>query len=445
MGCGMLVFRPLVARVQSAFLLALIVCSGIVARHVQVSAGPPAGITAPAKKPAADRTAARTRPFDAEKLTRAFRGKREDVRLKLLEEIERVHLSDAVLPDALWRVIEPVAKLQNVSDSLLYALRLYGRVDDPNSGPRLISLLAASDLRVVLAASDLLAERRPAETLARLVEVQQRPEYAKTYALRHAVVSAVARFNEPASVDFLVSTISSADGQLKYVAAAQLVRLTGQNFGGKSSEWQKWWQANREGFDIPDQTTAKSPAGPLDWDYPVPQFYGTQVYAKRVVFVIDRSKSMLSSLAGVTRLDDAAKQLEAAVRGLPDDAWFEIIAYNDTNLPFAGQLVQATPQAKSDAVRFTYAQTADGKTDTFDALADALRVDQNIEAILFLSDGDPNVGTIVDRQAIVTTITQQNKSLRAAINTIGIDARGISEDFLKQLAADNFGTYRSIR
>jgi hypothetical protein len=441
----MLVFRPLVARVQIVFLFSLIVCAGIVARHVQVSAAPPARIAAPAKKPAAEPIAARSKPFDAEKLTRAFRGKREDARLKLLDEIERFHMSDAALPDALWRVIEPASKLPNASDSLLYALRLYSRVDDPNSGSRLISLLAAADLRVVLAAIDLLAEHRPAESLAPLAELQQHPAYDKSYALRHAVVSAVARFNEPASVDFLVSTVAASDGQLKYVAAVELARLTGQNFGGKSGEWRKWWQAQRDGFRVVADSSAKTPAGLLAWDYAVPQFYGTPVYAKRVVFVIDRSKSMFSSVEGVTRLDDAAKQLEAAVRGLPDDAWFEIIAYNDTNLPFAGRLTQATPQAKSAAVRFTYAQTADGKTDTFDALADALRVDQNVEAILFLSDGDPNVGTIVDRPAIVAMITGQNKSLRAAINTIGIDARGISEEFLKQLAADNFGTYRSIR
>jgi hypothetical protein len=440
----MVVFRPLVAHFQIVFLFVMIVCAGSVARPAHVSAAPPTGTKAP-KKTAADRTAARAKPFDAEKLVRAFRGKHEDVRLKLLDEIEQSYLSDAALPDALWRVIEPAAKLQNVSDSLLYALRLYGRVDDANSGSRLISLLEAADLRVVLAAIDLLAERRPAEALTPLVEVQQRPEYEKTYALRHAVVSAVARFNEPSSVDFLVSTVGSADGQLKYVAAIQLARLTKQNFGGRSGEWQRWWQTNRDGFRVADNAAARPPAGPLDWDYQVPQFYGTQIYAKRLVFVFDRSKSMLSSLAGVTRLDDAAKQLEGAVRGLPDDAWFEIIAYNDINLPFAGQLVQATPQAKSDAVRFTYAQPGDGKTDSFDALADALRVDSNVEAILFLSDGDPNAGTIVDRPTIVAMITGQNQSLRAAINTIGVDARGMAEEFLKQLAADNFGTYRSIR
>ncbi len=439
-----MVFRSLVALVQTMFFVAVF-CAGLAAQYVSVSAAPPAGSATPAKKVAADRAAARAKPFDPEKLLRAFRGKREDVRLKALDEIERSHLADAALPDTLWKVIEPAVKLQRVPDSILYVLRLYSRVDDAQSSKRLISLLAAADVRVVLSAIDLLAERRPAEALAPLAALQERPAYAESYALRHAVVSSVARFNEPASIDFLVSTLGSADGQLKYVAAVELTRLTGEKFGGKSGEWQKWWKARRAGYRVVTNAVAKPPAAPLAWDSVVPQFYGVPVYAKRVVFVIDRSKSMLSSVDGVTRLDDAAKQLEGAVRGLPDDAYFEIIAYNDSELPFAGKLVQATPQAKSDAARFMYSLSADGKTDSFDALADALHVDQNIEAILFLSDGDPNVGTLVDRTAIVTTITQQNKSLRAAINTIGIDARGLSEDFLKQLAGDNFGEYCSIR
>lgn len=440
----MVLLRRSLALFSIVSLCAAILCAAV--DFPQPACGaPPAGSAAQSKKSVNERAAARVRPFEAEKLIRAFRGKREDVRLKMLDEIERQHLADAAVPDALWQVIEPALKTRPVPDSLLHAVRLYGRVDDPNGDKRLVTLLGAADLRVVLRAVDLLAERRPPESLAKVAALKEHPAYPESYALRHAVVSSVARYNESASVDFLVSAIGAADGQLKYVAAWQLARLTGENFGGKANDWQKWWQSKREGFQVAAGPAAKPPAGPMPWDYTVPQFYGAQVYAKRVVFVIDCSKSMLSSVGGVTRQDDACKQLEGAVRGLPEDAWFEIIAYNDTNLPFAGKLVQATPQAKSEAVRFMYAQLADRKTDSYDALADALRVDPNIEAVLFLSDGDPNIGTIVDRPTIVSTITQQNKSLRAAIDTIGIDARGVSEEFLKQLSEENFGTYRSIR
>ena len=177
----------------------------------------------------------------------------------------------------------------------------------------------------------------------------------------------------------------------------------------------------------------------------LPQFFGTLIYAKRIVFVIDKSKSMLSTVDGVTRLDNAEKELEAAIRKLPDDAWFDIIAYNDFEQPYAGKLVPATPAQKSAAVQFIYSLVAERQTDIYDTLSDALIVDSNIEAILFLSDGEPNVGRIVDCPTILQKITQQNAQQRTSINTIGIDAQGIGGDFLKKLAADNFGEYRSIR
>jgi hypothetical protein len=312
-----------------------------------------------------------------------------------------------------------------------------------------VSLLSAADRRIVLAAIDILAERRPPEALRPLIKLREHPGYTTHYGLRHAVVSAVAKFDDPASVDFLVSGIARLDGQVKYVAARQLARLTGQNFGSQSDKWRQWWEVNRKDFRVATAASAKlaapMPAVAIPWDYPVPQFFGTPIYAKRVVFVIDKSKSMQSSVDGVTRLDDAQKQLEAAIRGLPDDAWFEIVAYNDSEQAYSGKLTPATPGEKSGAAQFLYSLNADGKTDIYDTLVDALAVDPNLEAILLLSDGDPNVGSIVDRATIVQRITQQNAARRISINTIGIDAQGVSEEFLKRLAADNFGEFRASR
>jgi hypothetical protein len=258
-------------------------------------------------------------------------------------------------------------------------------------------------------------------------------------------MSAVARFNQPASVGFLVAAAGSSDGQLKYEVVKHLVRLTGENFGGKSEEWSRWWESRRDGFQVAAPSAGAKIAAPLAWDYDLPQFFGTIIYAKRIVFVIDKSKSMLSSVDGVTRLDDAEKELEAAIRKLPDDAWFEIIAYNEFEQPYAGKLVPATPAQKSGAVQFIYSLVAERKTDIYDTLSDALQVDTNVEAILFLSDGEPNVGRIIDCPTILQRITQQNAWQRTSINAIGIDARGAPEEFLKKLAADNFGEYRSIR
>src|SRR4029453_4230499 len=103
----------------------------------------------------------------------------------------------------------------------------------------------------------------------------------------------------------------------------------------------------------------------------------------------------------------------------PHDPCFEIIAYNDFEQPYAGELVPATPAQKSGAVQFIFSLVAERKTDIYDTLSDALQVDANVEAILFLSDGEPNVGRIIDCPTILQRITQQNAQQRTSINTIG--------------------------
>jgi hypothetical protein len=427
--------------------LAIPLFLGIGALREFAAGAPPASSGDTVKRASTDRAGAKVKPFAPEKLLRAFKGNREDLRHKALDDAERHYLAEPQLAPALWQAIEPALKAAQAPESLLRAVRLYGRLEDPDATTRLVALLSAADPRVVQTAVDILAARRPASALERLVGLKDHPAYRTSYGFRHAVVSAVAGFNEPASVGFLVAAVGTFDGQLKYEAVRQLVRLTGENFGGRGEEWRKWWDAHRDGFQVvaARAATGPKPAGPLAWDYDVPQFFGTSIYAKRVVFVIDKSKSMVSSVDGVTRIEDAEKELEAAIRKLPDDAWFEIIAYNDFEQPYAGKLVQATPAQKSGAVQFIYALVAERKTDIYDTLADALQVDANVEAILFLSDGEPTTGTIIDCPTILQKITQQNAAQRTSINAIGIDARGAAEDFLKKLAADNFGEYRSIR
>src|SRR5204863_2420957 len=117
---------------------------------------------------------------------------------------------------AIWRAIEPTLGVNQAPESLLRAIRIYGLLDDDESTGRLGSLLSSNDPRLVLLAIDILAAQRRPESLERLTRLRGHPSYETHYALRHAVISAVARFDEPASVDFLIGAVTSLDGQLKY-------------------------------------------------------------------------------------------------------------------------------------------------------------------------------------------------------------------------------------
>jgi hypothetical protein len=394
---------------------------------------------------------AAAKPFAADRFVQAFRSHRELLKQNLLHEVERLHLHNPALPEALWEAIRNDVEARRFNENLFRAIRIHGHLSDPRVVEQQISLLAARDSRVVLTAVGTLAERCPPEALTPILQLSTRAEYRTSYGFRNCLVSAAGEFRAPASVDFLIETVSQFDGQLRYEAARRLEHLTARNFGGRGDEWKRWRKEQPDPLRLADAaartpTAAEStPLAPLPWDQKLPNFYGVPIYAKRIVFVIDRSRSMLSSVDGVTRLRDAQSQLEEVLSQMPEETWFDILAYDSTVLPWQGRLVQASAQAKSDALRFVERLEAVNKTACYDALRAGLALDSNLEALLFLSDGEPTAGEIVDPAQILQEITQRNIFQRTSISTIGIDATGISEQFLKHLAASNHGTYHSIR
>lgn len=391
----------------------------------------------------------RDKPVSAERLVRLFRTNREEAKFKALDEAQASVRDSAGAADALWQAIEAARQAKRFGPALLAAVRLYADAPDPSRIDRLSSLLEASDPQLTLEAADALARLHAAEALPAIMRLDKRVEFREQYGYRHAVLSAVAKFPEPAAVDWLLDTLERFDGQLRYEAARGLAVLTGENLGGNASEWRAWWSARRGASDVlrAASVVGAANAGPVDvpWNRPVPQFFGTPIYALRVVFVIDRSRSMLSSVDDVTRLDEAQHELEQAIRELPPHAEFDVVAYDSNVRLWRDFLVPATSQNKSDAVRFTYSLFPDNKTACYDALSTALSLDPNLETVVFLTDGEPTAGRIVDPAQIVQTITARNARQRTAINVLSIDALGPAEGFLKALAGQNFGQYHAVR
>ena len=420
---------------------------------------------------AADRHA---KKFQADRFRRVFHSNREDARFKLLGEIPQFYADDPAVPDALWQAIQHDLDVHRSSPSLLQAVQMHGSYGDESAIAQQETLLSVRNRDVAMIAALGLADRQTISALPKLIKLADSPEYRASYPFRHVVVSSVGSFPDPTSVDFLVSAVEKNPGQLRYVAARQLSQLTGQNHGGVAEDWKQWWGENREGFQfarvsresefssvaLPDVArkngpeVAKRPGNPvpeiakkneMPWPEEVPRFFGDPLYARRFVFVIDRSRSMESSVDGVTRLEECQKELESAIKKLPSDAWFSVIAYESNILLWQPRLVPATPENKIDAIRFSRRLFPINKTACYDALVQALGIDPDLEMIVFLSDGEPTAGKIVDPPAILADIVQCNRLRRVAIDVIGIDAQASTAQFLKDLAQQNFGTYRPVR
>lgn len=364
------------------------------------------------------------------------------------------HLDHPELPAVLAESIEVNLNRGQVTRSVIEAARLFCQLDRASLKDEQLALLTHQQANVSLTAVGVseLAQRRVPEAFDIVLQLAKRPEFSQSFGMRRTVVDSAAQYATPAAVEFLTAVLTEHDGMLRYETARHLTRLTKQNFGGYPQHWQEWWTANKASFEF-DSEISKRPVETQDdgsveampWPQPVPKFFGQPIYGKRVLFVIDRSRSMLSSVDGVTRNEEVQEELEGVIDDLPEGTFFNLIAYEEERQPWATELVESTFEARSAAIRFVYSLLPQNKTALYDALEEALRHDENTEQIVLLSDGKPTAGRVVIPGAIVELITRQNVFSQTTIDAVGIDTRGDEEQFLEQLTSRNFGTLRVIR
>src|SRR5712691_1128522 len=385
------------------------------------------------------------------KLVGFLKGKSEARRAEALAMLDAATVQQTAIADALKESVERDIRSKHVSLLTAQAARRLALSPRDEDREFLVKLIETADVPVALAAAEGLAERQQAAALPAITSLAKRKEFSQSFGFRRGVVDAVAQVPDKAAVEFLIEMASKSDGQLRFETVQHLARMTGQNFGGHSDQWAKWWQDQPDDFQLAAESAPVNTAlegrevARVPWPEPLPEFFGVPIYAKRVVFVIDRSRSMASSVDGVTRLKEAVDQLEKAVEKLDRYAFFNVIAYNTDVLPFMSQLVPAEDDNKRAARNFAYRLTHEKKTACYDALYAGLMADANLEAMYFLSDGEPTAGRVVDMPTIVNSITAQNARQRTSIYTLGIDARDAHEEFLRSLARRNSGKFVMIR
>lgn len=167
--------------------------------------------------------------------------------------------------------------------------------------------------------------------------------------------------------------------------------------------------------------------------------YGVPGEGNTFVYVFDRSSSM--GIGANSLLTSAKRELLASLDDLGDENRFQIIFYNQKptmmNLGrgFAG-LVFANDRAKELARRFVGGIMADGSTQHYPALMDAVRLAPDV--IFFLTDADePELN-----DAQLAQIRRRNGG-RTSINTIefGEGPPSRRENFLARIARENGGKY----
>ena len=391
------------------------------------------------------------KPTPAKTIQALFKSPLEAAWEKGVTAITPESLADDVVVDALIKFINRETAAERLTPALVGAISKLAEAQQPRAAQAIGNLLESQDFRVVMAAADAVSLVQDRGFLDSIIKLENRREFPERYGFRRCVVDAVGRYQDKTAVDFLVDRMEQSDGQLKFETAMNLQRVTGQKFGGIAQDWRNWWKENRESHVFasrmdPEQPVAlKVPPRPIEWDEPRPSFYGMTIYAKRVVFIIDRSGSMNSSVGGETRLQRAQQELHRAINALNEYDHFNVVAFSDRMDVFSRRLLKATQENKVEGIRFGYGLEPNGGTACYEPLKMGLEASNDLELILFLSDGEPTAGAIVDPSAIITAISNLNMTQRTTIHTLGIDARDRHEAFLKNLAEKNLGKLLIIR
>lgn len=338
--------------------------------------------------------------------------------------------------------------------------------------------------------------------------------------VQRSVISAIqkrrAKSSIPALIDVLEELQSKNKSGLTVEALKEaLLSLTGKDLA-KAVDYRSWWDGHKDSFEVPSRATTGKKAKKVEGTAERrPKFFGSEIKSRRIVFVIDVSGSMQATDAGSAqpgrtptggkpaptsgsrvRIERAKFQLAQAIKMLPKDAFFTVLAYHGGGtVPPKGQslLAQAdklqwlsvfskklipakSKAAVSKAASFVQNLKPLGATFTFNALRAAFEV-PGADNIILLSDGAPNdpkpgaspqpgaggamtMGSFMSPAEILKEVKTMNNFRKIRIDTFGFDSMGAMGgrggsvaggmqnpfvEFLKRLAKQNNGKFTKIK
>ncbi len=335
--------------------------------------------------------------------------------------------------------------------------RLLPEVTTASKPDRLIPLLQALAHEKAKAPSD----------VTPLVAQLAHPDWA----VRAAAAHALARAAKPAGVGPLVAALAreKARSRAQLELTRALSRLTGKKIGPYPDLWKRWWADHKTAVEA-GKTKLGEGENKVATKREQGTFYGIPQDVDRIIYVFDKSGSMIVSMehprwegkAPVPAYDDEDSRFDAAVRELlratkrlRRGSSYAVLLYSDRPRKLHGKLVPATPDEHTKLGNALAREGPEGSTNIYEALDIALKManvhsqltrgEQQADAIFLVSDGSPTnpKGESEDPERTLQAVREWNAAKRIAIHCIGIGA-GHNSSFLKQLAEDNGGQYYAV-
>jgi hypothetical protein len=354
------------------------------------------------------------------------------------------------------------------------AAALEGVTSDDATRALVEQLKKEKEPTVKVAILDALAKRAKSDDIVRAASDELKNDDA--WPVQFAALQVIRAMGAREAVEAVIEAMGTADGRLLQDFQETLMVLTGVDKGILPGAWKSWWEQNKtaviEGkYEPRPEEKAKKAAG-------YTSFFGIPVVSKRLVFVLDRSGSMmqpadfelpiesggdkmppdLAQPKGNRKIDVARWQLKRVLQQLPEGTQFNLIFFSNTFELYKPTMLTLNAGTRQEAFAYIDSLEPMGQTGTFDALERALafalgddgrlRKDA-IDTVYLLSDGMPNRGRFTRPEDIRREIKRINDALKVAIHTVliggGSAASGADEGFMKGLADDNHGEFRSLR
>ena len=298
-------------------------------------------------------------------------------------------------------------------------------------------------------------------------------------------VEALAKKDSFAIVDHLIEALSRQekkgrkDHLLAYEIRRCLLKITGEDFQS-ATDWTNFWGPRKNNYKKPDPSEKKKGLTSVRRDPPA--FFGMEVVAKNVIFLLDVSGSMQivdvlpedpgdaaggggGAATGVGGEGDTPKpaptpgqkesrqrirrvqdELIRTIEKLPPDVQFNVISFNHKIQVMSKGLVRASSRRKREAIQYVRNFNAEGETWTDHALREAFGA-RGLRAMFLLSDGAPRRDNkLLDTTPILQWVREANRFRRVRINTVGFAQAGKNlRNFMADLAKQNNGEYIELR
>jgi hypothetical protein len=268
----------------------------------------------------------------------------------------------------------------------------------------------------------------------------------KTWTVPLVAARALASCGAKEGVKPLIDAMAKADGRLKNELDTALKAMTRTDMGGDASAWAEWWTANGEDFLAGRYNPSKPKRAPGAGRT---TFFEMPVISRRLVIVVDRSKSMNEVPEKQTKrkIETARAEIKQLLASLPDGTRVNIVFFGDTVQSFAGVTRALDAKVRRDAAEFVDKVEPEGRTNLYDAWDKALGLvgspetgsmrEDGIDTIIIVSDGQPTVGFVTEPDVLVRRFTRENRYLRASVHTIAVGDVGT---LMSKLADLNDGT-----